>query len=231
MVAPQSAIRGVLFDLDGTLLDTIDDLAACMNAAVAGAGLPTRPVAEHKLMVGDGVANYVLRAMPEQSRGDAELVGRVRESYRRLYSEHWADRTAPYEGIEPMLGRLVERGTALAVLSNKPDGFTRQMVAHFFPAVRFAAVRGAVDGQPLKPDPAAALHIARLAGLPAASFAYLGDTATDMRTARAAGMLAVGALWGFRPRAELEAAGAEALIDHPLKLVNVIADCEFRIAD
>jgi phosphoglycolate phosphatase len=215
--------RAVLFDLDGTLLDTIEDLAACMNAAVKAAGLPTTPVGEHKRMVGDGVANYVQRALPEDRRGDKKLIDRVTAEYRGLYHKHWADYTRPYDGVEELLDALTARGVVLAVLSNKPDPFTREMVRYFFPAVPFAAVEGAKDGSPLKPDPGAALVIAREVKIPPAEFAYVGDTNTDMQTARAAGMLAVGALWGFRSREELEAAGAEVLIARPMELVEVAA--------
>ena len=218
---PHAKRRAVLFDLDGTLLDTIEDLAACMNAAVAAAGLPPKPVEEHKRMVGDGVANYVLRALPEDRRNDTKLIERVMGEYRNLYRRHWADFTRPYDGVEELLDGMVARGVALAVLSNKPDPFTREMVRHFFPAVPFAAVKGALEGSPLKPDPAAALEIAGQLNIPPDLFVYLGDTNTDMQTARAAGMLAVGALWGFRSRQELEQAGAEALIEKPMELVEV----------
>jgi phosphoglycolate phosphatase len=213
----------VLFDLDGTLLDTIEDLAACMNAAVAAAGLATRPVEEHKRMVGDGVANYVLRALGEDRRGDTKLIERVTAEYRGLYRQHWADFTRAYDGVEELLEALVAKDVVLAVLSNKPDLFTREMVRHFFPGIPFAAVEGAKEGSPLKPDPAAALAIARQVALAPEQFAYVGDTNTDMQTARAAGMLAVGALWGFRGRTELEAAGAQVVIERPGELMKEVA--------
>jgi phosphoglycolate phosphatase len=214
--------RAVLFDLDGTLLDTIEDLAACMNAAVQKAGLPAHPVSAHKQMVGDGVANYVLRALPEDRRGDKDLIQRVRSEYGGLYRSHWADFTRPYDGIEEMLDALAGQGLALAVLSNKPDNFTGEMVRHYFPAVPFAAVKGAVEGSPLKPDPAAALAIAGQLQLAPDTFIYLGDTATDMRTAVAAGMLAVGVLWGFRDRQELQEAGAQRIIAKPEEVLTLL---------
>ncbi len=209
------APTAAMFDLDGTLLDTIVDLANSMNAAVEAEGLPTTPIAEHNFMVGEGVDTYIRRAIPEGRRDDDALRQRVRTTYRDLYSRDWAENTRPYEGIDAMLTELAERGIRLTVLSNKPDGSTREMVAHFLGAHPFEIVRGAVDGVPLKPDPAAALAIAGQMDIPPEQFLYLGDTATDMRTATAAGMFAVGCLWGFRPRAELEAAGAAALIEHP----------------
>ena len=214
--------EAVLFDLDGTLLDTIDDLAACMNAALAECGLATTPVAEHKLMVGDGVRNYVLRAMGPERRGDEDLVGRITEIYQGLYAERWAVKTRPYEGVKEMLAELAARRLRLAVLSNKPDHFTRKTVAHFLPDVPFDGVRGARDGVGLKPDPTSAVAIAETLGVGVERFGYVGDTATDMRTARAAGMRAVGVLWGFRSRDELINAGAESLIAHPAELAGVL---------
>ncbi len=214
--------RAVLFDLDGTLLDTIEDLAACMNAALQAQGLVAKPLEQHKLMVGDGVANYILRALGEEHAKDANLVARVRTKYRECYTNHWADFTRPYDGIEDMLDELLRHEIALAVLSNKPDDFTKKMVRHFFPAVPFATTQGATEGSPLKPDPQSALQIARLLDIDAQDFVYLGDTATDIKTARAAGMLAVGALWGFRGRQELQEAGAQALIEKPAELLPVV---------
>jgi phosphoglycolate phosphatase len=217
--------QAVLFDLDGTLLDTVDDLADCMNAAVAAEGLPTAPVAAHKLMVGDGVANYVLRALPQGCRADKELIGRVTSRYRELYSRNWAVKTRPYEGIVELLEALTRKRLRLAVLSNKPDDFTREMIRHFLGRFPFDAVRGAVQDVPLKPDPSAALAIAAEMGIGPGRFLYVGDTATDMKTALAAGMFAVGALWGFRTRQELQAAGAEAIIERPMQLLDWIRGC------
>jgi len=216
------AKQAVLFDLDGTLLDTIDDLADSLNAVLAGEGLPTVPTAEHKFMVGDGVRNYVLRALPTGRRGDEALLTRVIGKYREAYGGRWAVKTRPYDGVAEMLAALAGRGVRLAVLSNKPDDFTRAMVAHFLGEFDFEAVRGALPEVPMKPDPVAAVGIAERMGLPAEAFAYVGDTATDMQTARAAGMFAVGVLWGFRGRGELVDAGAEVLIEHPSDLPGVL---------
>jgi len=208
--------QAALFDLDGTLLDTIEDLAVSMNTAISLEGLPQTPMPQHKFMVGDGVVNYILRALPADRRADQALVERVQRIYRDLYAANWANHTRPYDGVPEMLAALADRGLRLAVLSNKPDEFTRKMVAHFLGDVPFEFVRGAVGGVPLKPDPASALTVAEQMGLDAADFLYLGAPATDMQTARAAGMFAVGVLWGFRPREELDAAGAQALIARPM---------------
>ena len=215
--------RAVLFDLDGTLLDTIADLAEAMNRALSTNGLPTRPnVEEHKLMVGDGVANYVLRAMPPERRDDAELVAAVTAEYRRAYALLWRNRTRPYDGVPELLEALRRRGLRLAVLSNKPDDATQATVEAFFGRGRFEVVQGARDGVPLKPDPAPALAVALALDVPPREFLYVGDTATDMRTANSAGMFPVGALWGFRSARELEEAGARALIAHPSELLGLL---------
>ena len=217
-----SSCEAVLFDLDGTLLDTIEDLADCMNATLAADGLPTVPTEQHKLMVGDGVRAYVLRALPEERHGDEDYLRDFTARFRMRYGENWANKTRPYDGVPELLQRLGEIGLPMAILSNKPDHATRGIVEHFLSAFTFAVVRGAMDGMSLKPDPAPALAVAREVGVEPAGFVYLGDTATDMQTARAAGMFAVSALWGFRGRDELLAAGAQRLIEHPPELLTLL---------
>lgn len=215
-------IQAVLFDLDGTLLNTIADLAACMNRCLAEENLPTHPLADHNFMVGDGVRNYILRALPEDRRDDAELYARIEPKYRALYAEHWADNSGPYEGVKDMLAELCRRSLRLAVLSNKPDGFTREMVDHYFGPWSFEIVRGAMPNVPLKPDPTPALQLAGQMGLTPGQFAYVGDTSTDMQTGRGAGMFTVGVTWGFRPREELIEHGAERIIDAPTQLPDLL---------
>ncbi len=214
-------IKAFMFDLDGTLLDTLDDLADAGNAMLASLGLPGHAVAAYQQFVGDGIELLVRRALPAARRDDRTValgVARVREHY----AAGWSRKTRVYDGIPELLDYLAGRQVALTVLSNKPDEFTRAMVAHYFQAWPVAAVRGATAGQPRKPDPGQALAIAAELGLGPASFWYLGDTATDMLTARAAGMYAVGALWGFRSRAELEAAGAHTVAASPRSMVSLL---------
>jgi phosphoglycolate phosphatase len=215
--------KAVLFDLDGTLLDTIEDLTDSMNAGLAAAGMPARTVEECKLFIGDGVRNFALRAMPE-GRRDERTVSSVLEVYRADYAERWADKTRPYDGVSEMLDALTTRGIPMAVLSNKPDDLVRNMVARLLPGWTFDAVWGERPGVPRKPDAAAALDIAGRIGLPPEQFVYLGDTNTDMQTANAAGMLAVGALWGFRTAEELRQHGAKTLISRPTDLLGLLND-------
>jgi phosphoglycolate phosphatase len=217
----KARFAAVLFDLDGTLLDTIDDLTGAMNAALGRLGFPPRTPAECKVFVGDGVENFILRSLPEAHR-DKATAASVAPLYREAYGRNWADKTRPYDGIPELLDALVARGMKLAVLSNKPDDFTRLMVQKLLPRWRFDAIAGERAAHPRKPDPAAALEIASALGVQPARFLYLGDTNTDMRTAAAAGMFPVGALWGFRSADELRASGARVLVKRPADVIAVL---------
>jgi phosphoglycolate phosphatase len=208
----QRQFQAVLFDLDGTLVDSLADLANATNHALASLGCPTHSRAAYRHFVGDGARTLCQRALPAD---EPELLEPALALMRAHYDAHRYDETRPYPGVPELIAALAERGYRLAVLSNKPDQFTQELVAHYFPAVPFAAIRGQLPGVPLKPDPAAALRMAQELGIPPDRWLYLGDTNTDMRTARAAGMHAVGVLWGFRDRAELEASGAHRLLAQP----------------
>ncbi|MGD2174739.1 MAG: HAD-IA family hydrolase [Candidatus Brocadiaceae bacterium] len=210
--------EAVLFDLDGTLLDTLEDIVEATNTVLAGMDLPTHPADRFRHFVGDGLRNQVLRALPERHR-DEETVARCMRSIREEYATRWANHTRPYAGVPELLDALAGRGVRTAVLSNKPDGFTKEMVEQLLPDHHFEVVVGARPGVRLKPDPVAALEVAERMSLDPGSYVYLGDTDTDMKTARAAGMHAVGALWGFRDALELRAGGAQELIERPLELL------------
>jgi phosphoglycolate phosphatase len=209
-------VNAVLFDLDGTLADTLADLAHAVNHALATLGLPLHPVAAYRHMVGDGARTLIRRALPADRQDLAENALALMRAH---YDTHCFDQTRLYPGIPELVATLQVK---LAVLSNKPDEFTKRMIAHYFPANPFAAVRGHVAGTPLKPDPTVALQIAADLGIPPAHWLYLGDTNTDMQTARNAGMYPVGVLWGFRDRAELVAAGARQLIAQPAELLPLL---------
>ncbi|MFO7706618.1 MAG: HAD family hydrolase [Desulfobacterales bacterium] len=209
--------KAVIFDLDGTLLDTLGDLADSMNAVLAGNRLPTHPVAAYRDFVGEGIARLVQRALPFEVADEADLNRFVLEM-KREYRQRWVRRTRPYPGILPMLDALCRSGFQLAVLSNKPDDATRQLVKELLPEAAFCRVVGAGSERPRKPDPAAALEIAAGLRLDPAQIVFVGDSAVDMHTAVAAGMHPVGVLWGFRPRAELAEAGARLFLEHPADL-------------
>lgn len=207
--------RAVLFDLDGTLTNTLEDIAFAMNRALRLHGLPEHPVDAYRYMVGDGAKVLAQRAVGER----AELAGEVQRTYQSYYQEHNLERTRPYEGVPELLEALQTQGVKLCVFSNKPHADTCRVVAHFFPQISFAVVRGQVEGVPVKPDPAGALAVAEEAGVAPEDFLYLGDTNVDMRCALRAGMHPVGVTWGFRTAEELRAAGAERLLNHPLELM------------
>ena len=213
-------LRAALFDLDGTLLDSLHDLGAAMNHALATHGLPVHPLASHRRFVGEGVRVLVARAVP-QGRDDLHEV--VLATYKAFYAEHMLDHTQPYPGMRDVLARLQGEGVKLAVLSNKPDAATRRLVEALLPDVRFGAVYGERSGVPRKPDPTAALGIAAELGVTPGDCAFIGDTAVDMDTARAAGMYSVGVTWGFRGVEELQAHGARALAHSSDELLQALA--------
>ena len=212
------SIKAALFDLDGTLTNTLDDIANAMNRSLRLHGLPEFAVDEYRYLVGDGVKKLAQRAC----RGKADLEDSVRREYQAYYEAHAQVLTAPYDGITAMLEGLVARGVRLAVFSNKPHADTCRVVSHYFPSVPFEVIRGQMEGVPVKPDPAGALAIASEMALEAGEFIYLGDTGTDMCCAVNAGMLPVGVLWGFRTAEELMEYGAQVLLEEPCQLFERI---------
>ena len=206
--------QAILFDLDGTLIDSLADLSNACNRILAARGYPTHDQDAYRYFIGDGVKNLLLRALPPQARIEP-IVTECTEAYKAEYAQAWDVHTHAYPGIAELLATASAAGMRLAVLSNKPDTFTHQCVEKFLAGHHFDLVLGASVRFPHKPDPAAALHIAAEMNLRPDQFLYLGDTATDMQTAVAAGMYPLGALWGFRTADELRAAGAKALLNAP----------------
>jgi phosphoglycolate phosphatase len=212
----------VIFDLDGTLLDTLDDLGDSMNAVLAALGYPVHPMEAYNYFVGDGVDNLVRRTLPAPVRGNDALVRETVPRMRAEYSRRWKDKTHLYDGVAEMLDALTAHRIRMAILSNKPHSAVLDVEGHFFKAWHFDVVLGARAGVPNKPDPASALEVCGLLGLKPEQVLYLGDTNTDMQTANAAGMFAVGALWGFRTEAELRESGARALAGHPREILALL---------
>ena len=213
--------QAVLFDLDGTLLDTLEDLADSVNAVLRRLGFPEHPAEAYKYFVGQGFPVLAERALPPGERSPARIAECVAQA-KAEYGRRWSRLTRPYPGIPPLLDELAGRGVRLAILSNKPHEFTVEMVRHFLPRWRFEAVLGGRAGVPAKPDPTTSLEVCARLGLPPARVAYVGDSGTDMQTARRAGMYAVGVLWGFREREELLADGAQVLIERPAGLLPLL---------
>ena len=212
--------QAILFDLDGTLLDTLADIACAANAGLRALGFPTHPVESYRRFVGDGAGCLALRVMPEDHQ-DEDTVERCRKVIAAEYAKCWADNTKPYPGIPELLAELHERRIPMAVLSNKPHNSTRTVVEGYFPDHYFQIVRGSLPSVPIKPNPAGALQIAEELDILPGRFVYVGDTDTDMRTAVAAGMFPAGALWGFRTEEELRTNGAKVLLKTPKEIMKL----------
>lgn len=213
--------RLVIFDLDGTLLNTIADLVVAVNQALEGCGYPTQPAEAIRTMVGDGVMKLIERAMPEEER-TAENLARMRALFLPFYELHNADLSRPYDGIHELLGELHKRGVAMAVASNKYHAATCKLIPHYFPAIPFEPIFGQREGVPAKPHPQIVEDILQSTGVAREEVLYVGDTSVDMLTAKSAGVDCVAVAWGFRPEAELAAHNPMAIIHHPLELLDYL---------
>lgn len=213
--------KAILFDLDGTLLDTLQDLADSVNYALDKLGFETHRPEAFNYFIGNGAEMLVKRALPSQSQ-DKETIAKCLCLFRTHYKQAWRSNTKPYPGITKMLLELQNCNMPMAILSNKPDEFTKLMTADILPSIDFSIVQGSAEGVPLKPDPAAAIAISESMNIAAENFLYLGDTGTDMQTAVAAGMYPVGVLWGFRDAEELKANGAKDLLQKPSQIQDII---------
>lgn len=211
--------QAVISDLDGTLLDTLDDISSSVNSALVRYGLPTHGVDEYRYFIGEGVTELISRAVPAEKRDD-DIIANCVKAFRENYGQNWNVNTRPYDGVPELLDALAAKHVKMAVLSNKPDDFTKRCIREFLPGRRFEIILGQRDGIPRKPDPAGALRIAEILGITPSRFLYLGDSGVDMKTAVGAGMFPVGALWGFRPGEELWEHGAQAVIERPMDLLD-----------
>ena len=213
--------QAICFDLDGTLLDSLADLAHCTNKILLKRGFPEHPVDAFRYFVGDGTKMLMTRVLPEEVRNEA-LIEECRQDFEEAYRDRWNEQTVPYEDIPELLDALTNLQQKLTVLSNKPHEFSLLAVKHFLPNWEFELVLGQREGVPRKPDPTGMLDISEQLKIPAEKFLYLGDTATDMKTAVAAGCFPVGVLWGFRPEEELRDNGARAIVKKPLDVLDLL---------
>ncbi|MDW7658351.1 MAG: HAD family hydrolase, partial [Bacillota bacterium] len=227
--------RAVIFDLDGTLVDTLQDLADAANRALQEHGLTPLPVQDYRYLVGAGAKNLMTRCAAASGAPKPfyeEQIGRMTEAFKAAYQENWHVSTRPYPGISSLLERLADTDLKLAVLSNKPDAFTQQVADWYFPDKPFLEVMGQIEGIPIKPDPAGALLLCRKLGCKPEDAVLVGDTGTDMETAVRAGMIPAGVLWGFREAGELKAGGAQHLFASPDDLVTWLlafaTDCHLQ---
>lgn len=214
--------HGILFDLDGTLLDTLEDLGNAMNRVLERYGFPQHPLESYRYFVGDGMESLVRRAIP-QNRRDQPLLSECVAAMQEEYGRRWMERTHPYTGIPELLTALAARGIKMAIFSNKQDEFTQITVNRFLSRWPFEVVVGARPSVPKKPDPTIPLQISRSMNIPPSALLYAGDTSTDMLTANAAGMYAVGVLWGFREADELLGSGAKVLVEKPVEILHLLA--------
>ena len=213
--------KAVIFDLDGTLLDTLQDIADSANFALSCFGYPQHDVSAFRYFVGDGVEMLATRSLPENAR-DKKTIEKLTDCINEAYSKRWANKTRPFPGITELLNTLTARGIALAVLTNKRQEFAEATVLKLLPDWHFEVIIGARPSLPKKPNPEAALLLAGQMKLAPADFLYLGDSGVDMKTAVAAGMYPVGALWGFRTADELMDGGAKALVKTPADVLPLL---------
>ena len=211
----------VIFDLDGTLLDTIADLAESANHALKQLGYPTRDVETIRTFVGNGVNKLLFRALPDEEKTEENMM-RMRTHFVPYYDAHNADLSAPYPGIVALLKELQAKGLRMAVASNKYQEATVKLVKHYFPMIDFVEVLGQREGINVKPDPTIVFDILQKAGVSKEETLYVGDSGVDMQTAINAGVDAIGVTWGFRPRTELEDFHPMGLIDQAEELLGFL---------
>lgn len=211
--------EAVIFDLDGTLINSLEDLADSCNEVMNAFGYPVHTIDKYKYFVGNGVRKLVERAMPEDKSADPEQVEKALERFREIYSGRVLNKTRAYVGIREILTKLQAKEIPVAVCTNKPMDAAQTIINILFEPDTFKMVIGDRKGYPRKPDPANVLYIADKLGVEPGKIAYVGDSGVDMQTAVNAGMLPVGVLWGFRDRPELEENGAQVIIEKPADLL------------
>ncbi len=213
--------RLVIFDLDGTLLNTIEDLGRAANYALEVNGYPTHSVASYPFFVGNGVRKLIERVLPEDINKEL-VIDKMLADFKAYYNEHNTDYTAPYPGITDMLEWLQEEGVKIAVASNKYDLATQKLIRHYFPDVAFAAIEGQKEGIPVKPDPSIVFSILAQVKVRKSDALYVGDSGVDMETARRACIDSVGVTWGFRPEKELVEYHAGHIVSTPVEIEKIV---------
>ena len=211
----------VIFDLDGTLLNTIDDLAMSTNHALRLFGYPEHSLAEYRFFVGNGITTLIERALPEEAR-QKNLIYQLRKAFIAYYQLHKTDLTQPYPGIPELLTHLNDQGITLAVASNKYHQGTIELIRHFFGEKLFSVVLGQRENIPVKPDPAIVYEILSQTDTSPAETLYVGDSGVDMQTARNSHLTSIGVSWGFRSRKELMENGADYIVDSPEEILDNI---------
>lgn len=211
----------VIFDLDGTLLNTIEDLGNATNHALRENGYPTHNLSSYPMFVGNGVSKLIERALPEDARSSSNVM-RLRNDFMRYYDKHLYDATIPYTGIPELIGELKARGIDMAVASNKYQAAVTRLIGHFFPDTEWVSICGQVEGVPVKPDPSVIFGILAERPTPKSDVLYVGDSGVDMETARRACVLSVGVTWGFRPEKELRETYADHIVSDPDDILDLL---------
>ena len=214
-------MRLIVFDLDGTLLNSLEDLADSANWVLEQHGFPTHPVDAYRYFVGDGVRKLIERILPQEERTDARIE-QCRQEFVAYYKVHMEDKTSVYEGITELLVELKNRGLKIAVATNKVHIAVKPLMEKYFPEIRFDSMIGQREGVPVKPAPQIMFDILRETGCEPSEALHVGDTATDMQLAHNAGVTPVGVLWGYRPLEELQEAGAKFIISKPEELLRLV---------
>lgn len=211
----------LIFDLDGTLLDTVGDMAASTNYALLTCGFPTHETSAYKFFIGNGIQKLFERVLPEGKKSLENML-QLREHFLEYYGAHSSELTVPYPGIPQLLQNLQSEGIKLAVASNKYQKGTEELIKYFFPEIKFEAVFGQREGIPTKPDPTIVHDILSVARLNKQDVLYIGDSGVDMQTAQNAGIDAVAVCWGFRPREEMEAYSPKYIVEKPEEILRIV---------
>lgn len=214
-------IKGVIFDLDGTLVDSLVDIADSMNRVLTSYGFPTHSLIAYQYFIGNGIRNLVREALPGEER-EENRISQCFEAMMEDYSQHCVDKTVPYPGVIELLDELNRRGIKCAVFSNKVDELTKKVVATYFPRQRFEVVIGSRFDIPRKPNPEGAFFISDIIRISTSELLFVGDTSVDMQTAKNAQITSVGVKWGYRTEEELLKNGAQNLIGNPLELLQLL---------
>lgn len=218
----------VIFDLDGTLLNTIEDLGKAANYALAQKGLPIHNMASYPFSVGNGVRNLLLRAVPEEARTDSAITD-ILKVFKEYYNEHNCDATIPYDGIKELLAELINLDIKIAVASNKYQQATEKIVKHFFPEIDFVTINGQQEGIPVKPDPSIVFDILAKAEVTKDETIFIGDSGVDMDTARRACIDSIGVTWGFRPEKELIEHYADKIVHKPSEILQIVTNYSSKL--
>ena len=214
----------VIFDLDGTLLNTLEDIADCTNEVMKQNDFPISELSRYNYFVGNGIEDMVRSALPESERNNDSFVKKCTLEFANIYKDGWKNKTSIYDGILDLIRIIKSKNMKIAILSNKPDNFTKETIAHFFKDTEFDAIWGKKDEFPLKPSPESALALIKKLNVKAADVLYVGDTSIDMITAESSGFTSVGVLWGFRTEKELEVSGAQYIVKHPKEIIKIIEE-------